>query len=315
MISGLNQEIDILGKVFHFQTELSEGAEMAVRTEVFVGGKIVATRDSQLTLSPEEAKDEEVIRSKMKEQHTRVLKTFVERARRYNEREQDGSFSERVNTPPPETIAPAIAEPSSQAPLKVSAEPEHSGSTPMPGPSLTLAELNPPKLGEAAEALRARRLFGIFRCRMGLTPGYEQTSIGDRIERALEGFDWIMISPTFQQIRVDEQVRCHLLKERIESWVAQGRDVGMAAKIWSGVIAFVGYLTEINDRNDLISFDQQMLVWAIDVVQQHGMTDEIFDRLGLLYGRDPHFDTLLDEPQKISRAAWIAHLRRVLTQL
>ena len=48
MISGLNQEVDVLGRAFHFQTELTRRGDLFIRTEVFVGGKVVATRDRRL---------------------------------------------------------------------------------------------------------------------------------------------------------------------------------------------------------------------------------------------------------------------------
>ena len=138
--------------------------------------------------------------------------------------------------------------------------------------------------------------------------------VGDRLERSAAGFDWMTGSPHFREIRIDEQVRCYLLKERIDQWLGGRREVHHAAKIWTGVVAFVGYLTEINHRSELLSFDQQLLVWAIDEIQRSGLSPSIFERVDALYGRDPGLDTLLDEPDGVSRAAWTAHLRRVLTE-
>ena len=48
MISGLNQEVSVLGRAFHFQTELTRKGDLFIRTEVFVGGKVVATRENRL---------------------------------------------------------------------------------------------------------------------------------------------------------------------------------------------------------------------------------------------------------------------------
>ena len=87
-ISGLNQEVDILGRTFHFQTELSRGSTPVIRTEVFVGGKVVATRENRLDRGRPDERDEEALRAAMKAQHQRFIQSTVERVTTYQERKR-----------------------------------------------------------------------------------------------------------------------------------------------------------------------------------------------------------------------------------
>ncbi len=313
MISGLNQEVDILGKTFHFQTELTGGGMGSARTEVFVGGKIVATRETSLGLEEGESEDEEAIRARMKEVHGKILSGFVDRAKRYQEREQEGSLPP-VREPSGNVDTAEAVDSQTLAAVRVLVAQKkglyNTDSAPPASPLIT-----PPSPGAASESLRIRHLFGKFRRQIGADPAVDHGRVGDRLDRAAAGFEWMAGSPSFAEIRVDEQVRCNLLKEHVEEWVAGGRRADGAARIWSGILAFVGYLAEINDRSDLVSFDQQLLVWGIDTIQRHGVTAEILERFGDLYGRDPGLDVLLDEPEGVTAAIWTGHLRRVLTQM
>lgn len=310
MISGLNQEVDILGKKFHFQTELTGSGSGSVRTEVFVGGKIVATRESSLGLEEGEKEDEEAIRARMKEVHSKVLTGFVERAKRYQEREQEGLLPPPVREPSGNVDTETVDTLTLDSVRVLVAEKQGLYDT----ASAPSAKISPPSPGSAVDAIRVRRLFGKFRSQVGADPEVED-DVAARLERAAAGLEWMVGSPGFAEIRIDEQVRCNLLKEHVEDWIAAGRKAERAARIWSGILAFVGYLAEINDRGDLVSFDQQLLVWGIDAIQRHGATGEILERLGDLYGRDGGLDALLDEPQGVTTAVWTAHLRRVLTQM
>ncbi len=51
MASGLNENIDILGRVLHVQTEMTQGEEPRVRAALLDGGRIVATRETVLERS------------------------------------------------------------------------------------------------------------------------------------------------------------------------------------------------------------------------------------------------------------------------
>ncbi len=302
MISGLNQEVDILGKTFHFQTELNDQDGLTVRTEVFLGGRVVATRESR----PDAAeRDEALIRSRMKQQHQRTLETFVKRARNYQQRGR--------KAPTPEAEAPAAA-PEPAAPEPPAPEPPAPEPPEPPAPERPTG-LRPPTVEETpklANAIRIRRFFGRFRSLTGATVK-PRCDLGECLETTSQALAWMIQSPLFSAIRIDEQARCHLLKGQTDEWLESERDPKQAALIWSGVMVFNNYLNEINHRSELVSFDQQMLVWAIDEIQRRGMAEDIFQHLMSLYGRHPQLDRLFDRPEGIPNGHWTAYLRSVLT--
>lgn len=301
MISGLNQELELLGRVFHFQTELSDQDGLSIRTEVFVGGKVVATREVQVAdLEGVAMGDEESIRARMKEQHSQTMVTFAARARRY----QDRSGAILVKPPPP-------------PPKPVEEEPPP---PPEPPPETVRQPLPPPSIEHspgAIVALRLRRFFTELRVRLGndhLTPtGSPPNDLDGRIEQAADAFHWMSESPVFSEIRIDEQVQCHLLREQIEEWLLGTRDRLVGGHIWVEIALFTSYLNEVNARGDLLDFDQRMLLWAIGEVQARGMEDDVLEQLRLLYGRHPRLDKLLDAPGDTGDGIWTAHLRGVLS--
>lgn len=294
MISGLNQEVEILGRTFHFQTELSDQDGLSIRTEVFVGGKVVATRETRLDADVPAELEPGDLRARMKAHHSKTLESFVSRARSYQRRDGEAPMPEAGGSPAPPPEDAAAPEP------------------PPVGTPKGLAPPSPAAREAVAGALRVRRLFGRFRQLMGPTSAFPE-DFGDRLEVMSRAFAWMIQSSLFGEIRIDEQMRCHLLKEQIDEWLASDRDRRQAAQIWAGIVTFNNYLSEINHRTDLQAYDQQMLVWALDEVQRQGMTDEVFKGIETLYGLDPRLDELLEDPHDVSGRAWIAHLRHVLT--
>lgn len=292
MISGLNQEIDLLGKTFHFQTELSDQNGLSIRTEVFLGGKVVATRESRIHDGAGIGSDE-AIRGRMKELHSQAITTFVARARRFQLRTPEG-----VNEPWEELAAdpPAAAEPAAEPPAP---------------------KLEPPPAvvaPEVADAIKVRRFFGQYRQVVG--SGRETPEdLKKRLAKTAQTLTWMIRSELFAEIRMDEQARCHLLKEQIDEWLMGGCDPWRGAQIWSNAVTFSDYLAEINLRTELVAHDQKLLIWALGEVQTGGMTGAVRDRIGALYGRHPRLDRLLDGSDSVANATWTAHLRSVLTLL
>lgn len=292
MITGLNQEVTVLGRTFHFQTELHRRGDLFVRTEVFVGGKVVATREHRLVGSGQARLDEDLVRELMKKQHQRVIESTQQRAEAYQEKRQ----SPAADTPSPAAQPPADP----------------------PGFDLRQAEsLTPPsdaKKTEVGSAIRIRRIFGKFRLRLGLTADLPEEQLTRRLETAARGFSWIVSSPTFQEIRLDEQMRCHLVNEQVGEWLKGDRNSAKAREIWSEIVTFNDYVAEINNRAELIAFDRQLLMWGAYQVQSRGLSDQLLDHLQWLSGRDLELDRLLDQPAEVAADAWFQTLCRVLTR-
>ncbi len=289
MISGLNEEVTVLGRTFHFQTELTRKVDLYIRTEVFVGGKIVATREHQLlTRRPF---DEDAVRTAMKEQHARVIESTLERAARYQERKQNG----------------------------VDAGEQAQAAVHVPDFDIQQARSDGPPSGDqraaVASAIRIRRIFGKFRLRLRLDQEVADEEIAERLATAARGFAWIKSSPTFAEIRLDEQMRCHLVSDQVDQWLKGDRQPEPAMEIWSEIVRFNDYVTEINHRAELIEFDHQLLMWTAFQVRDSGMSDAILDHLQWLSGRASDLDRLIDQPKDVSDETWFSQLCETLTQL
>ncbi len=288
MISGLNQEVSVLGRTFHFQTELTrKGNHLFIRTEVFVGGKVVATRENRLDRAAGPGRlDEDGRRAIMKEQHGRVIERTLERVKAYQEKKGEQK---------PET--PLASLPAFDA--------QSAGNFPPPSEETRQA---------ASSAVRIRRIFGKLRLRLGLeqVPAAE---LPKRLETAARGFAWIIKSPTFEEIRLDEQMRCNLVSDQVNAWLASGRDPARAAEIWAEIMTFNDYVAAINHRAELIAFDRELLTWSAYRVQSGGMSTEILDQLQWLAGRDPELDQLLDKPDDVAREIWFPVLCNILAQV
>lgn len=290
MLSDVTEEVEIFGRVFRFHTRRTGKAGLSIRTEVLVDGKVVATREASIDLR--ESLDDDVAHAWMKEHHKRVFEVFVARVLRYQKR-----------GPSEEETPPAPARPTLPDPSRSSAFPPASGPAP-PSASATSA---------LASALSVRRFFAGFSQQLGSCSRLPPNDVDQQLERASGALDWMLQSPRFPEIRVDEQARCHLLQDRIDEWWRGARDPEQAERIWSEIVTFMNYLAEVNHRSELASFDHQTLGWALERVRSQGMTDDVLRQLAWLYGLLPGLNRLLDRPEEVSDDTWIAHLRNALT--
>ena len=286
MISGLNQEVSVLGKTFHFQTELTRQGDLFIRTEVFVGGKVVATRETRLDRAGRGRLDDEALRALMKEQHQRVIERTLERVKTYQEKKREQPAEQ------PAASLPAF-------------DGQQADSFAPPSDEVRAT---------ASSAVRIRRIFGRFRLRLGLGSEVPEGELAGRLETASRGFAWIIKSPTFEEIRLDEQMRCHLVSDQVNAWLAGDRDPARARQIWSEIVSFNDYVASINNRAELLAFDRQLLTWAAFQVQKQGMSVAVLDQLQWLAGRDLELDELLDKPDDVADETWFAVLCHVLAQ-
>jgi hypothetical protein len=269
MVNGVNQNVDIFGRVFHVQTEVTTGAQPMVRSTVYLGGSVVGTRESRI--DPRIA-SEEGIREQIDAQHALIIDNLVKREA---ELEAEKS-SVDVSEPRPHTTQ----QPAPKAPEK----------TPLP-----LLESDP----ELAASVKVRQLIGPFSFAFRPSPYHDTEAVRARLESAADMIEEIMNAPAFPDIRLDEQVRFFDLKERLTSWHGSGRDPDVGAEILLDVVVFAGHLQRINDRRELAAFDHALITWALSAVGRTGASDEVFFPLRSLYGRDPDLDHLLDQPDDV----------------
>lgn len=295
MIGGLNQEVEILGKRFHVQTELTDTEG---RTEVFLGGKLVAARETPLSPTGLDSVD---LKNAMQEQYNRILETVVERARRCRERRQEAATGTAGGAPADEAERPE--------PVSRPAPP----AAPVPASGMPAAP-NPEVAGPVDLGLRVRRLLDQFRRRLPPWPQDPEDTPSNYLRLAATAFCWMLSSPGFPEIRVEEQVRFNLLHDQVDGWLHGDRDPVHGLRVRTEIVAFNDYLAGINNRAELTAFDRDLLAWALRQVEREGVTERLREHLAMVAGRDGELDRLLAEQERRDEV-WRAELRRVLAEL
>jgi hypothetical protein len=289
MFAGMNQEIEVLGRVLHVQTEVSTDVGLVIRTAVFIGGKVVARRDRRLDERAQEA-GAKAVRSMMTEQHRAMIDNIVGRAERYQERKREG----------------AITRPGADEPSAVAVQ---AGGDDLPRPPRLPAELEP----ALQRSLRIRGAFARFRHRIKAF-GFVQ-DLGVRLRSAAGEISSIVTSDEFREIRIDEQVHFHLIKEQNDAWLETGGDADQGSQLWADLLSFADHLWEINNRAELIAFDGRRLSWALAAVERGESLTEALTSLRPVYGRHPQLDGFLDYPEGRSDEQWIEVLRKALAEI
>ncbi len=264
MASGLNENIDILGRVLHVQTEMTQGEEPRVRTTVYDGGRIVATRETVLERS---VGDDDALDS-IRRQHELIIDNMVRRS------EELAARKRRMIEEGPE--APHTAAPPMQPPRT----------------SHGLPDASDPRV---QKSLSCRRLVGPFSLALSSSAAGDPSS-GDLLEAAVSWIGRITASPVFPELRLDEQVRFLDLRDRFGEWRRGGLEPEASSELLWDTVAFADQLLEINQRRDLAAFDHKLLLWALAEIGSRGMTEEIMTRLESQRGRDRALDTVLDHP-------------------
>lgn len=264
MASGLNENIDILGRVLHVQTELTDGEKPTVRSTVYDGGRIVATRET----TPETPLGDGEALDSIRRQHELIVDNMVRRSeelaarkRRMIESGPDQPRTPSRRTPPARVVQP-------------------------------LPEVTTPFL---ETSLRCRRLVGPFSLALSSTAAGDPSS-GDLLEVAVSWIGDITASPVFPDLRLDEQVRFLDLRERFGSWRSGRLDPEQSSELLWDTVAFADHLAEINQRRELANFDHELLLWALAEVTEQGLSAEVLAQLETQRGRDRSLDMVLDHP-------------------
>ncbi len=226
-IGGINQSVNLLGKTFHAQTELCGGA---IRTEIFLGGRVVATREQKLEGDKLEG-GKEAMRAHLLSYHKKVLSGLLDRASSYQGLQSAPASSGNARSHRQQKVEPAGAS---------------------VGPREAPLDSEKLELG-----LRVRHLFEQLWERLGTNDSRSEKGWGDRLERASRAFAWIRKSPIFTHTRIAEQVRIEVLQQQVGEWLDNGRDSEKAAQLWSAIEALSRYTAEINNRADLVAFDRR----------------------------------------------------------
>jgi hypothetical protein len=139
--------------------------------------------------------------------------------------------------------------------------------------------------------------------------GYEQC-----LEAVDAAIDAIRDAPTYDSIRLDEQLTLIALKSQLETWRMADNDLMMATEIWPTVETFAYHLQKINHRGDLVTFDHQMLTWAMSELGKGAVTPEMVEGLAGMGGRDAELDAFLRSPHDVDPMGLLEILLRLMDQ-
>jgi hypothetical protein len=283
-MSGLIDKIAVLGREFTIQTEYVPKPQRKVRTLVYDRGRLVTSRE--LAIGPTVVTDSGVD-EKVREQHARITATLLERAAALE-------AARRSAAPRPESVATSAQR---------QPQPEKGTTRPVVEPDSRLAS-----------AIAVRQTIGPFgtafaRPMPGTADGLIQT-----LEAVEAAIDAIRDAPTYDIIRIDEQLTLIALKSELETWRLADRDLAMATEIWPTIESFALHLQKINHRSDLVAFDHQALTWAMSELGRGRITGEMIETLRGLGGRDAELDGLLRDPDGAEPMALLEMLLRLMDQ-
>jgi hypothetical protein len=267
MATGINQNIEILGRVLHVQTELGRQDESVIRTTVYDGGRIVATRE--IAVDTGRGSEDEVL-EQIRAHHALIVDNLITRSA---ELAAQRLASSTAATPTGEGITDdRYLKPRARHPLPAGTDPS------------------------LRRALRTRRLVGPFTQNFS-TVGSSQPGGEQALDAAEACIASIMGAPAFRGLRIDEQVRFFDLRERLEQWRGGGLTVPDRSDLIDDIAAFARHLAAISHRRELMAFDQRLLLWAIGCLAEDGSASDVLGQLEFLRGRDAKLDHFLDEPE------------------
>jgi hypothetical protein len=282
MVDGLNDKVEIFGRVFHVQTEITSGPDPVLQARVFLDGEVVASREVPAT--PADDADESTT-SRLQTLHAQIIENLVNRdielaawPTRQELDETVPGWGHESARPTPDGVQ--LPDPDSDAKLQ--------------------------------NSLAVRKLIGPFSYTFKPSPFHDPPAVRARLGKAADMIDEIMTASAFEGIRIDEQVRFFDLRERLAGWRGSGHDPDLGAEILLAVVAFAGHLRQINDRRELVVFDHALITWALSELGRNGDNDEVLLKLRSLAGRDVDLDQVLQQPDEFDQQHLLEALLRLL---
>jgi hypothetical protein len=279
-MSGIIHKVAILGREFTIQTELIP--ESTIRTLVYDGGRLVTKREIPLD---DEANTAELVEKHVGLQHQRIMDTLLTRAMELQ--------AIKIATAP---VAKAPA-PEMQAPAPKG----------MPRPSI--------ESGSRLErAIAVRQLIGPFSLSFARPMPSSPEELATFLEAASSMIDQIMAAPAWEHVRLDEQLTFIAIRGNLANWRLADNDPAMVPEIWTNIERFSYHLQKINHRHDLVTFDHQLLTWAISELGHGEAGSDLVKALESLGGRDAGLDSLVARAEEPTAHELLEHLFALLDQ-
>ena len=283
-MTGIIDKIALLGREFTIQTELISGHEAKIRTLVYDGGRLVTSRE--IPLDPA-ATDDELVETKVQSQHNLITNTLITRAK-----ELQASKGGKAKKP---TAAPPASKP-----------------TPATQKGMPRPEVEPGSPLEIAITIRQTiGPFGLAFARPAPTTATGYDTVLEEVETAI---DAIMKSPTYEHVRLDEQLVMIAIRGQLATWRLADNDIATATEIWPSIERFAYHQQKINDRRDLVAFDHKLLTWSMSQLGKGTINDELVDGLKNLAGRDAELDAFLAHPEEMEQMGLLEILLRLIDQ-
>jgi hypothetical protein len=270
-MSGIIQKIALLGREFTIQTEYVPGPDGKIRTLAYDGGRLVTKRE--VDLDPTEETDG-LLDDRIREHHQRITERLYRRAAKLQEAKAVTSVPpvvERFTAPPPASVAKRRPRPTVEAGSRLET------------------------------AIATRQTIGPFSLTFSRPAPDSAEEYESLLETAENLIDGIMKTPTYDRIRIDEQLTFIAIRGQLATWRLSKKNTSVAAEIWPNIERFAHHLKKINDRNELVTFDHELLTWAMSELGHDALSDELIDRLQDLAGRDTELDNLLAQPGEINQ--------------
>lgn len=283
-MSGFIDKIAVLGREFTIQTEFIPGEAAKIRTLVYDGGRLVTSREIP---AGGKSDSDAAVEVAVRQQHHRVTENLIKRA------EELSSAKKDPQAPPPPTPQPAPEPPGDAKKRK----------RPVVEPGSRLET-----------AIAIRQTIGPF----GIAFGHPGPTTAEGYERLLESvdaaLDAIRKAPTYDAIRLDEQLTMIALKSQLETWRMANKDIMMSTEIWPTVESFAYHLQKINNRADLVTFDHEMLTWGMSELGRGKITEELTEGLRGLGGRNAELDRFLRNPEGTNQLGLLEILLGLMDQ-
>lgn len=84
-VSGLNDNLEVMGKQLHIQTENTGFPAVHIVTQVFCGGRVILSRKTDHALATGDAGNTAQIRERMNSQHSQVIKEIKDKLAKWRD--------------------------------------------------------------------------------------------------------------------------------------------------------------------------------------------------------------------------------------
>ena len=84
-VSGLNDNLEIMGKQLHIQTENTGFPAVSIITQVFCGGRVILSRKTNHASANGDADNASRIREQMNSQHSQVIKEIKDKLAKWRD--------------------------------------------------------------------------------------------------------------------------------------------------------------------------------------------------------------------------------------